>query len=375
MSGAVPASSETVPPTTGRRPGDASKDGGRPVRAAGGPASPSVHLDTPNLSPRERFEAWRAYNDGVYDFVRAGQNPCLLVPMAWARRVGNIVASEVATPAQHFRREGGMLKSSEDQLLLRWNRRGAVRGVLDGEPFEVRPGEIHVFDWMRPLYGVGDAAAGRGVAVPYAALGYEPRQHPARFDLRTGSPAGRLMATALETLFEQAPYASGEDADALARGFAGLLRGVLLPATADDAARSAVERNRAAALRRYVDAHFADPTISAAAVGRAVGASRATVYRVFAPEGGFERAVLDRRLRAAVSELSQAAPRRGAIASVAARWGFDEPCRFARLCRKRFAYSPSDILGFATPADRETAPGPLPRPVEVAVPRLRQLFE
>ncbi|HSA79234.1 MAG TPA: hypothetical protein VLE23_00345 [Geminicoccaceae bacterium] len=174
----------------------------------------------------------------------------------------------------------------------------------------MQPGEFHLIDAQRPFHGI-DAAARLGAAIPYAAIGYEPTRHAARFSLRADTPAGHLLSAGLGTLFAQASRASADDGAALAAGFVALLRGVLFPATADDAARSAVERIRAAAIRRYVDAHFTDPTISAEAVGGVVGASRATVYRVFMPEGGFERAVLDRRLRAAANELSQTPARRG----------------------------------------------------------------
>jgi AraC-like DNA-binding protein len=96
---------------------------------------------------------------------------------------------------------------------------------------------------------------------------------------------------------------------------------------------------------------------------------------VFAPEGGFERAILDRRLRAAANELSQTPARRGAVVAVADRWGFHDPAWFTRLCRERFGCPPSDILGLAAPADQEPAVAPLRQSVEEAVPHLRELFE
>jgi AraC-like DNA-binding protein len=362
-----------IPQAVGR--GAVPKGAVRLVGSATGPPAPSIHLDASDLPRREWFEAWRAYNAGLYDiFPTEGRAP-VSAPRASAWRVGDIVAGSTACPALRFRREKALIRQSEERLLFRLYRSGCLRALLDGEPFRMQPGEFHLFDAMRTFHGVSDIAANYSVTIPYAAIGYDPIRHAARFSQGVDTPAGRLLAASLETLYREAPYASAEDGAALAAGFVGLLRGLLFAATADDAARSAVERHRAAAIRRYVDAHFTDPKISAEAVGRAVGASRATVYRVFAPEGGFERAVLDRRLRCAVTELSRATPRRGAIASVAHRWGFHDAAWFTRLCRERFGYRPSNILGLVAPAGHEAALAP-PRPsLEVVVPRLISLYE
>jgi AraC-like DNA-binding protein len=350
------------------------REDGRAVESATEPPIPAIHFDASDLRPREQFEAWRAYHAGLYDICPLEEGPPTSTPQASPWRVGSIVVAKTAYPALSFRRDRALIKQSDDRLSFRLYKSGGARAVLDGEPFEMQPGEFHLIDAQRPFHGI-DAAARLGAAIPYAAIGYEPTRHAARFSLRADTPAGRLLSAGLETVFAQAPRASADDGAALAAGFVALLRGVLFPATADDAARSAVERTRAAAIRRYVDAHFTDATISAEAVGGAVGASRATVYRVFMPEGGFERAVLDRRLRAAANELSQTPARRGAVVAVAGRWGFYDPAWFTRLCRERLGCPPSDILGLAAPADQEPALAPLRYPVEGAVSRLRDLFE
>jgi AraC-like DNA-binding protein len=349
----------------------AARGSGRAAR----PPVASLRLDAAQLPRRDWFEAWRAYNAGLFEIFPPGDGAASSAPQATAWRVGGIVASTTACPALRFQRSGALIKRSQDRLLLRLYTRGSLRAVLDGEPLKMQPGEFHLFDVMRPFCGVSDAAANFSVAIPYGAVGYEPRRHASRFGLHAHSPAGRLLAAGLEALYAQAPCASADEGVKLAEGFAGLLNGVLFGANADDAVRSTVERHRAAAIVRYVDAHFADPAISAERVGHAVGASRATVYRVFAPAGGLKRAVLDRRLRAAVTELSQTPARRGAVAVTAARWGFDRPAWFARRCRERFGYRPSDVLGLAAPPDRATALAAARDPAEVAVPRLLCLYD
>lgn len=325
---------------------------------AGGAAvgqPPSIHLVTSSLPRRAWFEAWRAYNAGLYDIAPCVAPSLLNAPGASAWRLGSIVVGTMTCPMLSCRRERALIKQSSDHLLFRFYRAGGMRALLDGEPFEMRPGAFYVFDLMRSFNGVSDPSVACSVAIPYAATGYDPTRHGGRFSLGADTPAGLMLAGSLETLYSQAPQVSAEDGAALADGFVALVRSLLFPTRGDDEAYSAVERNRGAAIRRYVDTHFADPAISVEAVAHAIGASRATVFRVFARDRGFERAVIDRRLRAAATELGKTAPQRGAIGAVAARWGFSDPAWFARCCRERFGCSPSDILGLMPLPLHETA--------------------
>jgi AraC-like DNA-binding protein len=326
-------------------------------QATDGPTSqrpPSVLLDASSLPRSAWFEAWRAYNAGLYEIAPSGSSSLVTEPSASAWRVGTIVAGTTICPTLSFRRERPLIRQSDDHLLFRFYRIGGLSALLDGEPLRIRPGAFHLFDPMRPFNGVSDASVNCSVTIPYASIGYEPTRHRAHFSLGDDTPAGRMLAAALETLYDQAPLVSADDGGLLADGF--------------------VAHNRAAAIRRYVEAHFADPAISAESVASAIGASRATVYRVFAREHGFERALIRRRLRAAATELSQTPPHGGAIVTIAARWGFHDPGWFARLCREHFGCAPSDLLGLVVVADRPFArqhPSPA---AGATVPQLKSLY-
>ncbi|MEL7117779.1 MAG: hypothetical protein AAGP08_19730, partial [Pseudomonadota bacterium] len=80
-------------------------------------------------------------------------------------------------------------------------------------------------------------------------------------------------------------------------------------------------------------------------LGAAVGASRATVYRVFEPDGGVDAAVRKRKLRRAAVDLSLAAPSRGIVRRIAERYGFDDVNQFSRGFRRELGYSANEIVG------------------------------
>lgn len=335
-----------------------------------------VSLDASPLPERERFEAWRAFGEGLCDMYPLGDRAPQRPGRAVAWRLGDLVASRMVFPAYRFRRVDATRSGREDLLVLRHFRQGGMRGILDGEPLRMAPGAFHLFDYERPFEGACGLDGERiVVALPHRVVGYDPRRDAAHLRVAADSPSGRLLASCVATLFAEAPHASPRECARLSDAFVGLLRALFFPAAADDAARARVEKTRAEALRRYVDARFADPSISATGVGRAVGASRATVYRVFAPEGGFERAVRDRRLRAALTELSRTEPSRGAVAAVARRWGFEDAAWFARLCRERFGCAPSEVLGVCAWSDVPAGPAPAGAPARQGTPLLRSLYQ
>lgn len=76
----------------------------------------------------------------------------------------------------------------------------------------------------------------------------------------------------------------------------------------------------------------------------AFGASRATIYRDFAADGGVERFIVRRRLDRAFRELASCPPDRGRVRRVAERWGFACPYHFSRAFRRQFDLWPSEVF-------------------------------
>lgn len=320
-------------------------------------SAPELLLETKSLTETQSFYAWCAFMSGLFDFKRIEEAPSDAAFQVQAWRFGNALVSDLQYPAMAFRDSADRLRDPPYHCcVLRFYRFGSLSGLIDGGRIEMRPGELHLFDVSRPFVGRGDASAQFSVALPHSALGYDPRRHPAHIALPRNAPETTMILSCIRGLFMAG---SDTDTDGKARledGLAALIRGLLLPTAGDDAAQSAVELSRADALRRYVEKHLLDDDLTAEKIGHMVGASRATVFRVFAQDGGVKRAILLQRLRRAVNELAAAPAERGAVSKIAEGFGFSDVNRFSRLCRRELGFAPSEIVALGEAFARSKAP-------------------
>ena len=74
------------------------------------------------------------------------------------------------------------------------------------------------------------------------------------------------------------------------------------------------------------------------------GVSRASLYRMFEPQGGVRRFITDRRTLHAVMDLSRTTGRRGYIREVSDRWGFPSMVEFNRTVRRLYDQNPSALF-------------------------------
>jgi AraC-like DNA-binding protein len=89
----------------------------------------------------------------------------------------------------------------------------------------------------------------------------------------------------------------------------------------------------------FIEARLFDPELAPHDVARALGVSRATLYRLFEPLGGVSAQMKQRRLMRAWSLLSSTA-RPTSIAVVASQVGFRSDTYFSREFRRLFGISP-----------------------------------
>ena len=170
--------------------------------------------------------------------------------------------------------------------------------------------------------------------------------------LAADDPAARLMADYLASL---APLVSTLDRvarEAVADAAVELTRAVL-------AGRAAAERGLPTAallttIRRYIEEHLDDPSLSPASIARANAISVRTLHRVFEGAGESVSAVIrERRLARCHADLEQGTDE--SVTAIAFRWGFRDMSHFSRLFRRRFGASAREVQACAR-ALRPAAP-------------------
>jgi AraC-like DNA-binding protein len=91
-----------------------------------------------------------------------------------------------------------------------------------------------------------------------------------------------------------------------------------------------------------IEARLGDADVSASGVALALGMSRATLYRLFAPLGGVASQMKQRRLMRAWSLLSSTSGS-PTVSDVACQVGFRSATHFSREFRRLFGISPRDV--------------------------------
>ena len=310
-------------------------------------------FDSEAVAPADRFAAWRASMEPA-QHIRPVEGSCRdpsVSSTGWA--LDDLLLSELAFSPISYRRRPG---KAGDYLLLRLYREGRAYGAFEESSFRTRPGEIHLFDQSPQCHGVTtDWHRLQSVFIPYAAVGYVPGRHPAHLSVDADSGVGRVLRSAIEALFAELPRTRQAEGAALAAGFAGLVKGLLLTRPSAGGSR-AFDAARRLAMRRYLEDKLDDPQLGVASLCAAFGASRATIYRDFAEHGGVARFVIRRRLERAFRDLASGPPYRGRVRRVAERWGFACPYHFSRAFRRQFDLWPSEVFE-AAPTDAVGAPG------------------
>lgn len=94
---------------------------------------------------------------------------------------------------------------------------------------------------------------------------------------------------------------------------------------------------------RHIELNLEDPNLGADRLCKALGCSRATLYRAFAGAGqGVAETIRDMRLDRARMLLEQSLPN-VPIADIAVRCGLYDTANFSRQFRRRFGLAPSDV--------------------------------
>jgi AraC-like DNA-binding protein len=155
---------------------------------------------------------------------------------------------------------------------------------------------------------------------------------------------GRLVRDHLLAVAHGARGLTTGEADAAVRSLAVLIAGAVrvAPGAEPQLARAGALATRLA-IRRYL-ARRGDPAeLDVAALCRRFGLSRASLYRLFEPDGGLVRYVRHLQLRRAFATLASRPLRRPSILEVALQHGFGSESGFIRAFRREFGITPGEL--------------------------------
>lgn len=178
--------------------------------------------------------------------------------------------------------------------------------------------------------------------------------------IRGDTAYGRILRGAILGLWRNGRDLSFAEADPITRSVATLVAGALHPAPGSEPQVAHVETvaKRAAIKSRLEQPRDASGDLDVDSLCRAFGISRASLYRMFEPEGGLVHYARGRQLQRALAVITSPAHRHRRILDIALQHGFHTESGFARAFRRAFGITPAEArTGDAANIHGKVSPG------------------
>lgn len=236
------------------------------------------------------------------------------------------------------------IRATGDILFVYRYLTGHVLGMTNDEPYAIYPGMIAIRDYGRPFRGIQMPGVAQGIFFPHHVLSFDPGQHPASYVFPETAAFAKVMNAELDFAFSEFEAGARHlPADRLAR-LKNCIRLVLQGKSANADIRAHARDALKDVICAFIEDNLTTLNLSPRTLLRRFGVSRASLFRMFAAEGGVRHYINDRRLYRAVHQLSHDPNTRGKISQVSEHWGFSSLANFNRSVRRQFGVKPSALF-------------------------------
>ena len=301
---------------------------------------------TEGIRPSEQFNYWRDAVCGA--FVPLEPEGC---DGQFNGRIESIegqsltVSSVAADGHPVFLTPRGVNKQSDTCFFANLLVYGSINVEQFGRQGMVNTGDLYLLDTASP-FSVTFTSPFKILCVTLEETVLRPRLgsggQPMNTILRGDRGTGRLTAQYIQNILASDPEAVLDIEDLASVHLASLIGRAAVAKSDDDrhgpgsAARNHLSMER---IRTFIDAHLAEPSLSAVSVSEALNMSRSHLYAVMADAGEtFSNYVRVRRLEECRKNI-QTMPTK-TIAEIAYGWGFQDQSSFTRMFKNRFGVTP-----------------------------------
>jgi AraC-like DNA-binding protein len=311
-------------------------------------AVPFDLFTTEGLPDRDRFEAWRQTASAVFEVAAAAPDdtPEPFNARMAIHHLGSLILMEVNFGAQRFvRTRRKIALDGLDHYQVQLYATGGLSGTAGDRDRFLGPGDIQILDLARTNITAARSSETIAFFVPRDLL---DRALPSSnglhgLVLRGASGPGGLLGDYMKAMMRRIPSFTVDEARFTAEACIGMVAASFRP-TADGLARIGpqIEAAFLDRIKRHIDRQLGNPRFGPDTICNSCGVSRATLYRLFQPEGGVAKFIQDRRLARAFDDLAAPANRHLRIIDIAMRWGFSSEAHFSRAFRAAYGMSPKE---------------------------------
>jgi len=272
--------------------------------------------------------------------------------------VGPLVCGPIRTCGQRYQRSRRkVFRSGIDHYLVQLYASGGFQGVAGHADLMVRPGDISVLDLSQPIETAAVASTLMSVMLPRRlldeALGLEADL--GGLVLRGEDGMGALLADYLRSLEQRLPRLGAEDALPATRATVSLIAATLDPRLLRGAAaQEHLQSESVVRMKRWIREQLAREDLTPAEVADRFHLSRASLYRLFAADGGVAGYIRAQRLARCLAALADPRQKGRSVAEIAYAAGFTSVSHFSRLFLRTYGLRPGAVR--APAGDAATAP-------------------
>ena len=308
------------------------------------PIIPAAKTHQDGLTARERYEAYRyaaaplCQADPLRKREAEDAQCC-----GWL--VDDVLMGRSSFTWTRFKRSTRLARQGGAFLLE--SCKGFQHGHVDNHPFRMCDDTIVLRDLSHPFETLGYAEDIMGFFIPRYRIqnsDWLERQAPV-VTFSASSPNGRILRNTMQSVLDLLPNLPQSAAEGVTAGVIGLLNGLLTTEEKQFDNNPQTDEACLDTMKKYLQERLADPKLSASTLTESFHCSRATVYRLFADEGGVAAYIRQQRLSRCYKDLSRTGKRQGAVQKIAERRGFQDPYHFSRLFKRTFGVAPSEIIG------------------------------
>ena len=263
------------------------------------------------IDPPEK--AWKQFSP-LFDLIplRMANNSGAIENHTWI--AGSSIFSQVSLDGNlHDHGEHHLIRSG-DLLFVHRYLSGGAGGRSGDTPYMMRPGMMIFHDYGGPFEGIQLPSTIQSVYFRHDLIGYDPSSMPPQIMFDQNTPHGAALFSTFDELMPE--LLNGCDVLEKARvgRLADEVKAVLHSPDSEMPDRMKVQL--------YIEENLTDAELDESQIQSAFEMSRAQLFELLLPYGGFAQYVDARRTFHAIRDLHQNTERRARLEETARRWGF-----------------------------------------------------
>ena len=300
-------------------------------------------FSTRALRPQDQLEAWREWYSSVFEVTPKDQAGDGFASEIRLWNLGGLAMTRTIAPSIHVLRTKGHLKRDPvDHWVISYCARGAHLAKTADTELEVPARTPY-------LWSLGQEFLHERTHVDRAQFlmardAFRDIGH--LLDAASGSllntPLGHLLGDYMMALERRLPALTEADFPLVTNAVGAMVAAAVAPSAERVAvAKPQIDLGRRERVRQAVRKHLRTPTLGPKSLGRLVGMSRSSLYRLFEDTGGVAYYIQRERLLEARAVLSNP-EKTQSISEIAEDLCFADASSFSRTFKREFGYTPTD---------------------------------